>query len=276
MQRFRLHPLFIVMLFLLIISKKFMPAFFTLLAVILHEYAHSYVAKNRGYKLNKLTLMPYGAVIYSEENIHKHDAFYIAIAGITLNLCLCVLTLASWWVFPSTYSVTHIFFKANFFIAIFNLLPAYPLDGARLILAQAKNTMKTLKLLKLSGIFFSIIFLILFIISIFFMINITIGIMAIALFIGATYGTKQEIYTFIVEEVPFIKDKKHPIEVISIMVNKDMELRKIYRYFNKNKFLIIKLIDENNNVIKDFTEKQLFEKIKGYPSSEKICSIINN
>ena len=275
MLKFRLHPLFFILLILFALSKKFLPATYALMAVLIHEYAHHFVARKRGYSLNRITLMPYGAVIHNEEIIHKQDAFAISIAGIVINLFLCIVIIACWWIYPLLYPITITFFYANFYIAAFNLLPAYPLDGARIILSLSKNARKSIKTLKVLGIIISVMLLSLFIVSAFYHINFTIGILAIALFIGATLGTKQEGYIHLAEQIPFVKDKLHPVEEISLRVNKNLELRKIYPHFNKNKFINIKIVDENGEVINKYTERELLSHISGHSSTETISKIMN-
>jgi Zn-dependent protease len=75
-----------------------------LVAIILHELGHYFVAKNKGYKLNNLKLTPYGASISSESKIlERKSEVIIAIAGPIVNAILIVVTICLWWLFPEIY-----------------------------------------------------------------------------------------------------------------------------------------------------------------------------
>lgn len=166
----------------------------TFIAVLLHELAHALVAQSRGYRLREIVLLPYGAVLFGEENIERTSSIVIALAGPVCNGVLALFTLASWWLFPSTYSFTEPFLWANIVIGAFNLLPAFPLDGSRVILGLCKNKLKALKALRIVGVVIAFLCFGLFIASAFFTINLTLGLIGIFLFLGATFGTKKEMY----------------------------------------------------------------------------------
>ncbi len=273
MRNIKVHPFLIGLLAVLLLTDKILIACYTFFAIFIHEVAHYKVAEQRGYKLSQLTLMPFGAMLYTEENIHNKDAFYIASAGIVANLCVCILIVASWWVVPSAYPFTHQLFNANFALAIFNLLPAYPLDGARIILALSKKPHKTLARLKKVGVVLSFVMFFLFILSVFYQFNLTLGVAAISLFIGARFGTKEQAYLFVTELYPFEKDKRHPVEQKVIYVDKEMQIKKIYPYFNKNKLLTIK-ITEGKKILLEMAEEEFISKLSGHASSDKVGNLL--
>ncbi len=107
----------------------------SLTAVILHELAHAKAAKKTGYALNRIKIMPYGAALCGKADIKpKHEAL-IAAAGPAFNLVLGLIFAAMWWLIPSSYLFTSVFCRCNLYIGLFNLLPVYPLDGGRVMLA---------------------------------------------------------------------------------------------------------------------------------------------
>ena len=97
----------------------------SVLAVAIHELCHYLAARIKGYRLIKLTLMPYGAIMYAEERIVSDDEILISAAGPMSNLFICVFVIALWWLFPALYSYT-IDFYANFAIGAFNLCLRIP------------------------------------------------------------------------------------------------------------------------------------------------------
>lgn len=110
-------------------------------SVLLHELGHSIVAIRKGIKVDSITLFIFGGVasIASEPKKAK-DEFQIAIAGpmvsfflaftfTLLHLLLSILT-------PNPIT-TSVFLLAgiNFSLGLFNLIPAFPLDGGRIFRA---------------------------------------------------------------------------------------------------------------------------------------------
>ena len=130
---FAVHPLFFACgLYYALTGKIFVFVIYTISAVV-HELGHSIVASNCGYRLNKITLMPFGAVVSGNlDNMHIKDEIKIAIAGPLTNLAIALFFVALWWLIPDWYAFTDSACYASLAIALVNLLPAYPLDGGRI------------------------------------------------------------------------------------------------------------------------------------------------
>lgn len=111
-------------------------------AVLLHECAHAKVAKKLGYELNVIKLMPYGAALCGNVRLTPKHEILIALAGPLFNMIVAVSIAAVWWVFPSSYMFTQAFCMCNVYIGLFNLLPVYPMDGGRVMLAALSNRVK--------------------------------------------------------------------------------------------------------------------------------------
>ena len=128
-----IHPLFL----LVGAAQCFLgtlPSF--LLAVVsalLHELAHAYAAASYGYRLNKIVLMPFGAMLDGEfSDLSAKYEIILSLAGPLCNFACAALFLALWWCFPSAYPYTESAFYASLSLGLCNLLPAYPLDGGRI------------------------------------------------------------------------------------------------------------------------------------------------
>lgn len=108
-------------------------------ALVLHELAHLFVATKRGYKLKLIKLDMFGMSVNLDEQIDDRDSFAINIAGPLFNLLLCVVCLACYWLFPISYTYLNTFCFANLTLAMFNLLPIYPLDGGKVFKGIIRN-----------------------------------------------------------------------------------------------------------------------------------------
>lgn len=112
------------------------------LSLLLHELAHALTARHFGVETRSITLFLFGGVAeLSDEPKTAMNEFWIAIAGPLLSLALSFF----FWVFASigalifgtgpVVEVLGYLALVNFVLAIFNLLPAFPLDGGRILRA---------------------------------------------------------------------------------------------------------------------------------------------
>ncbi len=113
--------------------------------LLLHELAHSLVAKAKGLRVRSITLFALGGVsqIESEAPDAKTE-FWIAIVGPLSSLvigfiCLLIVRLLGWsWGTEAHAPVTGVLLwlgYINFMLAAFNMVPGYPLDGGRVLRA---------------------------------------------------------------------------------------------------------------------------------------------
>ena len=132
-----IHPLFFVFgLLYAATGKVFIFIIYTVCAVV-HELGHSFAASSLGYCLNRITLMPFGAVVTGNvEGLKFKDEIKIALAGPLLNLAIGLLFLAAWWIYPESYAFTDVAAEACFSMALVNFLPVFPFEGGRVVLAR--------------------------------------------------------------------------------------------------------------------------------------------
>ncbi len=108
------------------------------ISVLLHELAHSLVARRRGIPVNSITLFILGGVSNLEEEPEKPGIeFVMAIVGPGTSL---VLALVFWGLslLPSDtasplVAVLGYLALVNLVLGIFNLLPGFPMDGGRVL-----------------------------------------------------------------------------------------------------------------------------------------------
>ncbi len=128
-------------------------AFLLFASVLLHELAHSLVAKSRNINVNSITLFFFGGVAEIDtEDLKPWDEILIASAGPIFSLLLGVILIFVYLNISttgnlSTYfsAITFYLYQINFVLAIFNIIPAYPLDGGRVLRAILHYFTKSLK-----------------------------------------------------------------------------------------------------------------------------------
>lgn len=109
------------------------------LSIIVHEFAHSVVARKEGLPMRGITLFVFGGVAeMGGEPQSPHDEFWMAIVGPLTSVAIGVVSyliyfaVRSVWPVPVV-GVVHYLGWINLLLAAFNLLPAFPLDGGRVL-----------------------------------------------------------------------------------------------------------------------------------------------
>ena len=103
-------------------------------SVILHELGHALAAKGFGIQTAHITLYPFGGIAaLKQEPKTPATEFWVAIAGPLVNVILMVLALGVYFV--SGWTSVAIFAGLNLVMGVFNMIPAFPMDGGRVLRA---------------------------------------------------------------------------------------------------------------------------------------------
>ncbi len=117
-------------------------------SVLIHEYAHCVVARRRGAVVEDILLLPIGGLSQLKKMPERAaDELAIAIVGPLTSLGLAVLAIAGGLVFgahlwPPTLFAGSWFARMawlNILLGAFNLLPALPMDGGRVLRAALEE-----------------------------------------------------------------------------------------------------------------------------------------
>ncbi|MFN7910340.1 MAG: site-2 protease family protein [Bacteroidota bacterium] len=118
------------------------------MTVFLHELGHALAAKKYNIKTKDITILPIGGLARLERIPEKpSEELVVAIAGPLVNIALAVIT-GLFITIPDLKELTVQltggvnqsnfflnFFIVNIWLAIFNLVPAFPMDGGRILRA---------------------------------------------------------------------------------------------------------------------------------------------
>lgn len=150
--------------------------FFALLffCVLLHEYGHVLMARRFGVGTHDITLLPIGGVARLERMPEKpSQELLVAVAGPAVNVVISLglaawLTLAHAWEPLGTLGIAdggmvERLLAVNIGLVLFNMLPAFPMDGGRVLRAvlamkmdYARATLLAAKVGKVMAILFAI------------------------------------------------------------------------------------------------------------------------
>jgi len=122
-------------------------------SVLIHELSHSMVARSYGIKVKQIMLFIFGGISDIEEEPKEfRKEFKMAIAGPAVSLVLSMIFASFWWstisMRPSSSDLVNdigtnvlvmlngiLYYSAilNLILGIFNLIPAFPMDGGRIL-----------------------------------------------------------------------------------------------------------------------------------------------
>jgi Zn-dependent protease/CBS domain-containing protein len=120
----------------------FLGAVFLFLSVLAHEVTHSYIAKNEGMDVSEITLFIFGGVSQlTKEPEDPQKELKVAIGGPVSSFVLALffwilsrVTAPSPDLLLATGLLNYLAF-INLSLAVFNLIPGFPLDGGRVLRA---------------------------------------------------------------------------------------------------------------------------------------------
>ncbi len=103
-----------------------------LLSIVAHELGHAFCARAFGYDTKRIVLTPLGG--YAQIDVEDFEGteaeYYIAAAGPFVNFAIAGMLIPF-----AFFNIEHTRYlmMLNAAIALFNLVPAYPLDGGRML-----------------------------------------------------------------------------------------------------------------------------------------------
>ena len=270
--KFSIHPLFLLVgvwysftgeLFLFLLSA---------LVALQHECAHAFAAAKLGYKLNKIVLMPFGAVIDGDlKGISVKDELSVALAGPFCNLLTAGFFAALWWFAPTTYAFTDTAYYSSLAIALVNLLPAYPLDGGRVLKCVLENALSKSRhfalgaertaerVCKILTLFFALGFFSVFLLS-----ALKNGrwelsslLFGVFLFFGGFGNREKTAYDKI--DLSCKDALARGVELKRVAVLSNCPIKNTFRYLTRGTLLVLEVYDEQEKKLFELTQNELSE-----------------
>ena len=210
-------------------------------SVLLHELAHSLVAIKFGIPIKKITLFIFGGVAQMEKEPHQPGIeLKIALVGPATSLALALIAWLIYSQLPQDIALSSMLWflaRINFVIGVINLIPAFPLDGGRVLRAALWHFMKSMLKATRVAVAFG---------SVFAFIAIGLGFLMIFqlawiwglwyIFLGwMLYQAGQASYTQLVFQqalkgVPISRVMSHEVQTVEPDLTLDLLVDKFYRY----------------------------------------------
>ena len=130
------------------------------LCVLFHEFGHALMARRFEVATEHVTLYPFGGIA-ALRGLPKNPAaeFWIALAGPAVNMVFVVVGAIAWG--ATSWTPALVFTGINLVMGAFNLIPAFPMDGGRVLRASLAPVFGWVKASRLAiglGRIFALIF----------------------------------------------------------------------------------------------------------------------
>lgn len=139
--------------------------------VVLHELSHAVVARRFGVRTLSITLYPIGGVALLEKSPRPRQEFWISLAGPVMNLLIAGLLAiglavthskaGAFQVGQTRTSLIGDLMWANLILGAFNMIPAFPMDGGRVlrsVIAQFTDEVRATEIAAAIGQFLALAF----------------------------------------------------------------------------------------------------------------------
>ena len=270
--RLSIHPLFLLTgVWYSFIGR--LPMFFiSALVALQHECAHAFAASRLGYRLDRVVLMPYGAVIDGDlSGISLQDEAFVALCGPLVNLATAAFFVAVWWIFPSLYAYTDTACYVSAFIGVLNFLPTYPLDGGRILMSLLQRAflrkhppMYAKKAAKACCLALSLLICAL-LVGLFVLLclrgEINVTLLAFALFLAAgNIGRSKDKACYHRLDFSFKGAFRRGVRIRHIAIDTHCSVKHALRFLDERSFVAFEIYDDNERLVGTLSQNVLAEK----------------
>ena len=262
-----LIPQFIIF-FILGLDIKFIVCFFF---IALHEISHLIVVKIMNIRTGDFRLHCLGATleIKDYDSLSLKEQIVICLAGPVFNILMSIIFFIIFYFFRNDFLL--MIMEVNLALAVFNIMPMYPLDGFKLLVSIFSLKLSCIHANKVSNAISYIVNIIFIIISMLFLIHRNISgifIIIICCFsIFKTFKDRKNIMYTVMESLfkkqNLITRKKY-MKTKSISVFWGETVVNLLKVLEKDRFHIFYVLDENMRLVYILREDEFIEILNNY------------
>ncbi|MDP2891845.1 MAG: M50 family metallopeptidase [Bacillota bacterium] len=250
-------------------------------AIFLHELCHVLAARAYGLRMAEIELMPFGGVSRMEGvEMSPKMELITAAAGPAFNLVIALSLIALARFIPSTLGATNSFAKMNLALALFNLLPALPLDGGRILRAALSKKLGSKRATDVAfgmGVVFSLILLALGIwMAVQGEINFAPFGIAIIIFAGA-FTERKKATLIVIKDMSSKRTRMMEGRVLHaehLAANKDTRLIQVVKAMSPGKYHAVTVLDEKCGAIGELAEDEILAGMVEYGQNTSLGALL--
>lgn len=238
-QLIQIHPTLIIFMFIGILTGTFVQLFIIICIVTIHELGHFFAATYFRWRIESMVLWVFGGVLKTDEYTTRPllEECIVTVAGpIQHGVIYLVAYLLNEAYFIPPSIVSHIFYF-NTIILLFNLLPIYPLDGAKLWLILLSLRLPYRLAYRLTLFISFIMAAIVMIVSLlFFPFTLTTILLIVFLIMEVIKYWRNEYFTFIRFLLYRLHNEPYDYKQKNLYAKKDDYLIELFNQFRRNKY----------------------------------------
>lgn len=237
--------------------------FYYVMFISLHELCHFFVAKKRGYLPEKIHFTFFGASLDGYDDFLFDDEIKIVLAGPLFNLFVIICCYLSFWFNPESYNFLNDILIVNWSIFIFNILPIFPLDFGRIILAflsKKHPRNEAVNITKKISYFVLFLMFCMFLISFFFVFNFSFGFVCVNLARLMFLSSKETAYKRQLFVSRKIKLLKGGLVDRTIYVRDGTSLYSLFKFIDDGHYFNFIFLDSSGKVTSSISEIELYSR----------------
>lgn len=265
------YKVIVIELMLLVLAISFQSEIFIgIISIILHEFTHIFFGNRFGCKLYNLKIGITGAnaELSDIEELSENEKLILYLSGPLMNLFLAFIL---YIIFRLTnIDIFNMACGINLGLFVFNLFPAYPLDGARvleIVLSKYIIYKRSKKIVGILSFLIAGILIVVFFVSILLhKVNISLILISGLIVYSTVLEEKSTMYIVMGDMIRKRRRlKKYDfIENRTVSVYYKNELLNVMRLVDKSKFNIFYILDDELKILKIISENELLEALKNY------------
>lgn len=281
---FSIHLLFFPIIISLYIMGYAEEMIILLAIIMIHELSHGLMAMFLGIKIKEIQILPFGGVVKLDNTLSftYGEEIIISAAGPISNVVLSATVFFLQGYFGWESNGFNFIIFSSLAIGIFNLLPALPLDGGRILRSVLSYMLGYKKATNVVTIISKIIAILLVALNIYFFCLGSYNFTLILIGSFIYYQSRRENEIAIYSTMKDIAAKKENLNKSGSMLSQHMTvlpettLGEIFKQFTSRKFHIIYVLDEEYALKGIITEDEILSAILLYGMHSKVKNILEN
>jgi stage IV sporulation protein FB len=276
------NDFFVLLLLAYGMSGVFPHAIFTFGIILSHELAHSYVAKKAGMKVREVELYPFGGVARIEGMLEYKPSLEVkvALAGPLSNFFLLYLGFLAHRYFNWRGYYYQLFQMINLTMGLFNLLPAFPLDGGRIfraLLSRKLGVAEATYRASLWGKYCAVILFFLGFLGIYLRVtDLNIFVVAFFLYYAASKQEEAKLYVFL----RYLLRKNQEFNSQEVLAVKRLAafnnatIKSVLPKFSPGKYHVVTILTKEGGIKGEVTEHQIIDALFTQGSSYELGKLL--
>ncbi len=244
----------------------------TAAALVMHEIAHTLMLKALGYSIDCIELQPFGFVArLSEPYYNSFDELLVAATGPIASMVLGLITIAM-VASKEEAQYAQLFGNISVTIGIMNLLPAYPLDGGKLLLCTLDIFMGAQKAKRLTiyiGIIIAFVFCSLTIYLLFIDMRALLYTVIFLLLLLAAIREKRGLEIANARKLALKQSRfrrGNILRVQHVAINENCSVLQAARHLDGGRYTIFTVLDDDMNIVSTISENEFMRMAPDRPT----------